>query len=140
MTRPQVAKTLSPNDLGLTGSHQAGMFVPRRGEILEFLPTLDSGVKNPRRSLIVREENSGEVWEFAFIYYNGKKFGGTRDEYRITRMTRYLAAVNAAVGDELVFTKDGDGSYVMSLRRQEQSTGEELPGLVLTGGWKIISV
>ncbi len=86
----KISKKLSANDVGTTGAHQAGILVPKEKAILSFFPSLDPSVKNPRMTLVVRELKDGTRWEFNFIYYNNRLFGGTRNEYRLTCMTQYL--------------------------------------------------
>jgi hypothetical protein len=135
-----VAKTLSANDTGTTGGHQAGILVPKSSELLSFFPRLSMLEKNPRSQLLVRESISKARWSFTFIYYNNKFFGGTRNEYRLTGMTRYLRSVAAAEGDELMFTKDGDGSIYIELRRSTGIAADISGKLVLTGGWIYIDV
>lgn len=137
----RISKKLSDNDVGATGSHQAGILVPKDERILSFFPQLDRTRKNPRAVLVVRERSSGTRWEFTFIYYNGKLFGGTRNEFRLTRMTQYLRAVNARAQDELVFAKDDSGSIVVELVRNGRhgpvATGSGV--LVLSGGWRYVN-
>src|SRR4051794_39136325 len=99
--RPQsISKILSKNDTGQTGSKQVGILIPKKPEILSFFPELAPRVKNPRALLRFTDE-SGTVWDFPFIYYNGKLFGGARDEYRLTRMTGFLRRYVLTDGDEL---------------------------------------
>lgn len=137
-----VAKMLTANDTGTTGGHQAGILVPKAPEILSFFPHLNAAEKNPRTMLVVREKESGVRWKFNFIYYNNKHFGGTRDEYRLTCMTRYLRAVAAAEGDELVFTKDPNGSLHVELVRQGSAASSAGSNgvLVLGSGWVCINL
>jgi hypothetical protein len=136
-----ISKKLSANDIGLTGGHQAGILVPKDPAILGFFPKLDAGIKNPRVSLTVRELGDDTRWQFNFIYYNNRLFGGTRNEYRLTCMTKYLCAVSAKVDDDLVFQMDEDGSiFVHCDRSNNESTGMNDSGiLVLGGGWKVIN-
>src|SRR4051812_2233194 len=115
MTR--VSKLLSANDFGATGAHQAGILVPKATHLLSFFPPLSAAEKNPRARLTVREKHSGGRWDFSYIYYNNKAFGGTRDEYRLTRMTRFLRQIAAREGDELEFSKDHNGSIIVELLR-----------------------
>lgn len=135
-----VLKKLSPNDVGITGGHQAGILVPKQEKILSFFPILDSTMRNPRTTLVMRERADGARWEFNFIYYNNAKFGGTRNEYRLTCMTAYLRAISAHPGDELRFTRDENASYNIELIRAG-GDASSLQGetLVLSGGWKIIN-
>ena len=37
----KIGKTLTPNDIGVTGSHQAGIAVSKDPAVLEFFPFLD---------------------------------------------------------------------------------------------------
>ncbi|WP_369039551.1 EcoRII N-terminal effector-binding domain-containing protein [Stenotrophomonas maltophilia] len=134
-----VRKTLSANDLGLTGSHQAGMLVPKDKHILSFFPSLNRTTKNPRANLVLREVGDGARREFNFIYYNGKLFGGTRNEYRLTCMTAYLRECGARVGDEIVLSRNQDGSYLIDLiRSNSEAFSNTDETIVLSGGWKII--
>lgn len=137
----RISKKLSDNDLGFTGSHQAGILVPKDERILSFFPQLDRTQKNPRAPLVVWERSNGTRWEFTFIYYNGKLFGGTRNEFRLTRMTQYLRAVNAKAQDELVFAKDERGSIVVELVRngRQAPVATDNGVLVLGGGWRYVN-
>lgn len=137
----QIIKTLSANDLGVTGTHQAGVHVPKQREILDFFPPLPSDEKNPRACVVVREKASGARWEFNFIYYNNRLFGGTRNEYRLTGVTRFLRELAPLPGDQLLLTKDQNGSiYVELLRHGRVSQPIVQDGvLVLGGGWIVIN-
>lgn len=135
-----VEKILSANDLGLTGAHQAGLFIPKYPRILNFFPKLDSSTKNPRRFIHFLDEN-GEYHRFCFIYYNSRKLGcGTRNEYRLTCMTGYMRACNLKVGDTVVFSlKDGE-YHVGYKRKAEAEFLQEENTLVLSGKWKVIHI
>ena len=137
----RITKTLSANDIGETGAHQAGILVPKEPAILSFFPFLDPDAKNPRVSLTFREPDGITRWHFNFIYYNNRFFGGTRNEYRLTCMTRYLRARNAAVGDQVVLFKDGDGRLHVDVERLDAPAviGDD-DVLVLSGGWKVIRI
>jgi len=63
----KIEKILSINDLGINGSHQAGMLIPKKEEILRFFPELDLGIKNPRVT-IEFEDEFGKFWNFSFIF------------------------------------------------------------------------
>lgn len=136
-----ISKKLSANDIGSTGGHQAGILVPKDKEILTFFPSLDFDTKNPRISIVVREKSDGSRWTFNFIYYNNKFYGGTRNEFRLTCMTQYLRAVNSKVGDDLIFTKDENGSISIECIRASfnQPLINDQGVLILGGGWKIIN-
>ncbi len=143
MNEMTITKVLSANDTGETGSHQAGLLIPKRSELLDFFPPLDSSHKNPRVHLLFHDD-SGTQWEFAFIYYNNRFFGGTRNEYRLTRMTRYLREAGLVGGDAVILRRALDGSYSVSYRRQgDQASDYGEPGrpiLRLGGRWAIIDL
>lgn len=130
-----ISKILSPNDIGLTGGHQAGILVPKREEILSFFPKLNSKQKNPR-FLITFFDDSNLSWEFSFIYYNNTFFGGTRNEYRLTRMTKFIKSNNLKVGDELILINDDENSRVSFKKNSLQTQGK----LKLSTEWKIINI
>ena len=136
----QITKTLSANDVGETGGHQAGILVPKDREILSFFPTLNPREKNPRVTLAFREPDGITRWDFNFIYYNNRFFGGTRNEYRLTCMTKFLRARNAAVGDMVVLSKDTEGRRQVDLKRSNIPEVTENDVLVLSGGWKVIRI
>lgn len=136
----QITKTLSANDVGETGGHQAGILVPKEREILSFFPTLNSREKNPRVTLSFREPDGITKWDFNFIYYNNRFFGGTRNEYRMTCMTKYFRARNAKIGDTVVLSKDNEGRLRVELKRSNILELTEDDVLVLSGGWKVIQV
>ncbi|MBU6952745.1 EcoRII N-terminal effector-binding domain-containing protein [Hahella sp. HN01] len=133
----QIAKILSANDTGETGTHQAGILVPKERDLLSFFPELDQGQYNPRVHLRFLD-NGGTFWEFAFIYYNNALFDGTRNEYRLTRMTKYIRQAGLIAGDELILSRDGD-RYFVSHRRER--TPERSGGVLKLGtGWRIVPI
>lgn len=137
-----LVKTLSGNDVGATGGHQAGILVPKVRDAIDFFPTLASEV-NPRVKILFIDEDSQEPLELTFIHYNGKHFGSsTRDEYRLTGMTKYLRSKAARPGDELRFTKRSD-RYTISFRRagsiaRRTAESQEADIIVLSGAWVTI--
>lgn len=131
-----ITKLLSPNDVGLTGAHQAGILVPKREDILAFFPRLNASLKNPRYVLTFYDDTEVR-WEFAFIYYNSRLFGGTRNEYRLTRMTKFIRSNNLKVGDEVILTNGDDGKNRVSYKRISEQAGTKLK---LSGEWKVITI
>lgn len=123
MSTKIIAKTLSANDTGETGAHMGGVLIPREDTMLSFFPRLDGTIKNPREIVDVVDD-VGRDWTFQFIYYNGKFFGGTRNEYRLTGMTAFLREFNLKAGDILVFRKEGRDTFV-SYRRAGGVAGEQ---------------
>jgi hypothetical protein len=138
MTVRQIAKTLSANDTGETGGHQAGILVPKEKEVLAFFPLLDANLYNPRCHLRFLDDG-GTFWEFAFIYYNNSFFGGTRNEFRLTRMTKYIRQIGLVAGDEVILSRDDDDRFRVSSKRKHQ---ELRPGgvLKLGSGWRVIQL
>jgi hypothetical protein len=140
MKRPEtISKLLSANDTGETGGHQAGILIPKDNRVLSFFPKLDPSDYNPRRHLFFVDA-AGERWEFAFIYYNNALFSGTRNEYRLTRMTRYFRQYNLQTGDEVFLSRTPDDEFSISHRRKNQPERTSSGVLRLTAGWKIIEI
>lgn len=137
MAERHIAKILSANDTGETGGHQAGILVPKEAGVLSFFPTLDANQYNPRCHLLFLDDG-GTFWEFAFIYYNNALFGGTRNEYRLTRMTKYIREAALSAGDEVILSRDGD-RYRVSHRRKRPAkrTGAVLK---LGAGWRVVRI
>ena len=136
-----IEKILSSNDLGLTGAHQAGILIPKNETILSYFPTLDKTAENPRASLRFLDE-SGSYWKFSFIYYNNIFRGGTRNEYRLTGMTKFLNSAGLIPGDAILFSKEDD-EYMISYRRQsriETKTNNGITKITLNDTWRIIEL
>ena len=131
-----IKKILSANDVGITGGHQSGILVPKREEILSFFPTLDKSLKNPR-FLLTFFDDTDDRWEFSFIYYNNVFFGGTRNEYRLTRMTKFIKENNLKVGDEIILENENDGYKRIFCKRNVASGRTKLK---LSGEWKVIRI
>lgn len=133
-----IEKILSRNDTGETGGHQAGILIPKKEEILSFFPKLDNREKNPRFSIIFYD-HLGQQWSFSFIYYNNKFFGGTRNEYRLTGMTRYLNANNLKSGDTLTLSRNQDGYYYVKYNKDEiQYTNSGT--IKLSNSWRVVNI
>ena len=143
MMEHTICKILSANDSGETGGHQAGLHIPKQESILSFFPVLDASLFNPRVRLQFEDE-TGRFWEFAFIYYNNRCFGGTRNEYRLTRMTRYIREAGLVTGDEVRMRRHVGGNYSISYRRSDKQpvSVNEAGGTVirLGAGWKVIEI
>lgn len=134
----RIAKHLSANDTGETGGHQAGILVPKSPQILSFFPPLGTATLNPRHHIFFKDE-TGRYWEFAFIYYNNRQFGGTRNEYRLTRMTPFMREAGLTAGDKLILEHhEGDG-YSISYERVRRSSIKD-GALKLGGDWKIVRI
>ncbi|MDT0636247.1 EcoRII N-terminal effector-binding domain-containing protein [Spectribacter hydrogenooxidans] len=139
----RITKVLSANDTGETGGHQAGLLIPREQRILSFFPPLDARRQNPRAHLLF-EDQAGTFWEFAFIYYNNRFFGGTRNEYRLTRMTKYIREARLMAGDEVTIQINSSQGYSISHRRRNEPVSTRADAgrtmLKLGSGWKVINI
>lgn len=142
-------KELSPNDIGATASHQAGLLIPWKIAKLSYFPPLEEEVLNPRRVISFKALNDNSKVDCNFIFYNNKLVGtGTRREYRMTGIRKALKGANAQAGDTLVFGQlKGTGEYAFRVDRRvlikdslsSLSTinlGSE--AIKLEGGWKVI--
>ena len=116
-----ITKVLTVNDIGSNNSHQAGMCIPKTGEVLHFFPDLGCQVKNPR-TVMFFEDAYGEIWKLNFIYYNNKLFDekGTRNEYRLTGMTAFFRENNLIPGDSITLIHGSDGTDYIKYKRQKQ--------------------
>lgn len=113
----RVTKILSANDIGDTGGHQAGITVPKTGPMVVFFPRLNAGEPNPRATLRAIDFHTNELFRLEFIYYNKKLLGqGTRNEYRLTGLSKFLKRHNAVVGDILRIEREED-LFWLSIQR-----------------------
>ena len=141
MSSQTYEKPLTANDTGETGGHQAGIHIPKsQSELIALLPFVDPARKNPDAWLEMTDE-TGVTWRFRYIYYNNRLHdeGGTRDEYRITHMTKFFRAVGAREGDILVLSgSPGELSYSVSVRREgpAEGIGAGAPVRVQLKGWR----
>jgi hypothetical protein len=142
MTKHRFSKTLSSNDVGVTGSHQAGILVPKANpDLLSFFPALDASLKNPD-AWIVCADAEGNEWKLRYIYYNNRLHTerGTRNEFRLTHLTAFLRQVSARPGDQLVFTATKKlGHYTISIDRSPRLVAiSEKSGVIKLCGWRRI--
>jgi len=133
-------KTLTANDTGESGAHQAGIHIPKsQRDLLKLLPPLDPSGKNPDTWLSCTDE-TGEEWQFRFIHYNNRLHdeGGTRDEYRVTHMTSFLRAAGARSGDILVIAGEPrTGHLRIRVRPQSAEAGAAgAPARIRLQGWR----
>ena len=135
-----ITKELSANDTGATGGHQAGIHIPKTSSILSFFPELDANTKNPRVVLEFVDEY-GKRWEFAFIYYNNLFFGGTRNEYRLTRMTPFIRQHRLQPGDRVTLCRDSNSEILLIKCRKYNSLNRNQSGVLKLGSsWKEIKI
>lgn len=117
MRRIRVTKLLTANDVGATGSHQAGVAILKSDYVIDFFPYLDKESNNPDKILTAFDVHSGEAIEVRYVYYNNWLRGGTRNEFRLTRTHSFLSRNKAVEGDVLVIERTNDGSFHFAIER-----------------------
>lgn len=143
MTTETFQKILSANDVGATGGHQAGILVPKTEvQLLAFFPYLDPKVKNPD-AWIECIDMDGNIHQFRFVYYNNKHhdLNGTRNEYRLTYMTKYFRAMVAQEGDIFEITRNkGATKYsikvIKPVKESVISNDEQIFRIKITSRWQ----
>lgn len=141
MSEQSFSKLLTPNDTGASGGHQVGIHIPKsETQLISFLPRLDASTKNPSYLLNCLDD-AERWWEFRYVYYNNKLHDpkGTRDEYRITRMTGFMRTMDAHPGD--IITISGiprSGSVKLVISRSNGNLPEHIPQRVKLRGWQRI--
>lgn len=133
MKKHSFSKILSANDVGATGAHQAGILIPKtESDLLEFLPKLSVNKKNPDTWLHCQDEN-GVLRKFRYVYYNNRlhDLTGTRNEFRVTHMTKYFKEMGAKEGDRFEISKSDDETiYKICVKfAAEDSVKPEIGGL-----------
>ena len=131
-------KILSKNDTGETGGHQDGFHIPKTREALLFFPQLEEGTRNPRAQIVFIDTESNEQWTFSFIYYNNKLFGGTRNEYRLTRVARYIKRKGLSSGDTVMLDRVNSKYIITHKQAAELNEGDGL--LRLSGKKKVVYI
>lgn len=129
-----ILKFISPNDVGRTGSHQYGYYLPKA--IWEaYTPYPPEKNKNNAHLVKILWQDGRETK--SCIKWYGK---GTRSEYRLTRFGRdfpYRTTDN--VGDLLIIIPTSSNSflgYVLDLEEDIESIEAAL-GIELTGAWAL---
>jgi signal transduction histidine kinase len=84
-TKQSFIKFVSANDAGVTGTHQAGIYIPKSA-ISPFIDKHRSKGENYEKFFVIKWQDTKEETECRFIYYGR----GTRNEYRLTRLHRAL--------------------------------------------------
>ena len=132
----RVQKTLSPNDMGDTRSHQAGIHVPKA--LVNFFPALGESTLNPRSNVRLESEQ-GATGTCTYIHYNnGVVRDGTRNEYRITRIRLFLTECGARAGDTIEFDRMGDNQYLVRMVKSETEPLSDAVVIDLSRGWKMV--
>jgi hypothetical protein len=113
-------KELTDNDLGKTGSHQAGFLVPKMFIDEGLFDQLSSHTLNPRQILKFVDLDTREVIFLNFIFYNNRLFGGTRLEYRLTGITRWLKDRGLRPRDAIEITRLDETTYSLMVIKAER--------------------
>jgi len=136
----RILKSLTPNDVGDTGSHQAGWAIPKG--VVDFFPALDPREYNPDTWIEVVGP-SGQVWSWRYIYYNSRLHNaGTRNEYRLTHVRDAMRDLGAARGDLIEFSRDGESIRVRILSEPvfRNERGKDVIEITGSSRWFVASV
>ena len=135
----EIRKVLSANDIGLTGTHQAGMLVPKSDpELLRFFPPLNYRALNPRADFRVHIPELSLRTTLQFIYYNNKRVAnGTRDEFRLTGLTSIFRDLHAEPDDCLVLADTERDEVILTLQRRNDRAGVSQPSRLQIKGWTV---
>ena len=121
-------KRLSDNDVGTTNSHQAGFLIPKLFIKEGLFEKLTDEELNPRLRLKFIDLSDGSDIYLTYIYYNNKYFSGTRHEYRLTGLTRWIKNHGLRSGDTIQITRLAKYDYTIGIimaERRPSSLSEE---------------
>lgn len=125
-----VLKTLSENDVGATNSHQAGFLIPKEFVRNGMFEKLSDEELNPRLRLKLTDLRDGTVLYCSYIYYNNRNFGGTRLEYRLTGLTRWIKNQGLRSGDAIQITRTSIHNYSVDIFKEKRK-----PSTLSTESW-----
>jgi hypothetical protein len=115
-----VLKTLSDNDVGSTNSHQAGFLIPKEFVKNGLFEQLSDETLNPRLRLKLIDLSDGSELYCSYIYYNNRNFGGTRLEYRLTGLTRWIKNHGLRAGDVIQLSRTGLHNYSVNILKEKR--------------------
>ena len=113
-------KILSDNDVGTTNSHQAGFLIPKSLVKDGLFDALSDAVLNPRLRLKFVDQKNKSTHYFNFIYYNNKFFGGTRHEFRLTGMTKWIKESGLRRGDSIEISRISPFEYSVTVQKENR--------------------
>lgn len=113
-------KRLSDNDVGITNSHQAGFLIPKLFVREGLFEELTDQELNPRVRLKFRDLTDGTDIYLSYIYYNNKFFEGTRHEYRLTGLTRWIKNHGLKSGDTIQISRINKYDYTIGIIKAER--------------------
>ena len=133
MIETSFEKLLSASDLGLTGGHMGGILIPRnQPALIALFPSLNPLQYNPSVDLDFTT-SAGLSHKLRLVYYNNKLHNkGTRNEYRLTCLTRFLRNSGADIGDRFRITKTQFGAFYMEVSKTHE---KELCPVIKLAGW-----
>jgi hypothetical protein len=134
LDNPTLQKILTANDVGLTGSHQAGIHVPHG--LAWFFPALDQSRLNPDAWLEVVGDTGEHQWRWIY-YNNGVVADGTRNEFRLTRTAAFLRDSGAREGDVLELVHRAGPAYEARIRTHAQAG---ILDVSTAGPWRTVSM
>ena len=106
----KITKVLSKNDAGEGTKRGHGVLIPKDPVFQSFFPALDASQENPSSPLECTDARSGQRVDLVYRYYNK-----TKNEFRVTGITKYLHDNGAVTGSRLSFSKNANGDYVIDL-------------------------
>jgi hypothetical protein len=120
-----------------------GILIPKGdGELLAFLPHLDPKEYNPNEWILCVTPD-GREFRLRYVYYNNRfhKPNGTRNEYRITHLTKYLKSEGAKEGDIFEISKeDGTIRYLINVvpatKAAEEPVDDGPLRINISSGWR----
>jgi|GEM_PF-425347 len=121
-------KRLSENDTSSSSSHQAGFLIPKLFVKDGLFERLSDTELNPRRKLKFTDLSDNSVVFFNYIFYNNRLFEGTRLEYRLTGLTRWIKSHGLKAGDSIEFQRIDKYEYTIKVikpQRRPVSLSEE---------------
>ena len=113
-------KRLSDNDVGTTNSHQAGFLIPKLFVKEGLFEKLSNEELNPRVRLKFNDLTDNADFYLTYIYYNNKFFKGTRHEYRLTGLTRWIKNHGLRSGDTIQFSRIAKYDYTIGIIKAER--------------------
>ena len=132
---PFAIKRLSANDMGTTGGHQVGVYLPKEFA-KTFFPNntfpsiLDPDVVLSCNISSCNISSHNQKSQARIIYYNSKIMGtGTRDETRITCLAGTQLQNNSSVGKIAIFVNKQNCIYVwVCCNAAEEQIVEQMVG------------
>jgi len=127
-------KFISPNDAGLTGSHQCGFYLPQQAwPLYTSIPPVKGTLK---KETVAITWPDGLITESSITWYGQK----TRDEFRLTRFGRGFPWLTPdAVGSLLIYIPLGSNEAAAYVLDTDEDINEVIAalGVDVLRGWAI---